>query len=166
MRIRTLVAVVAVALAGVGATTTAVLAGSAGGSSPVNCQSDVLTGTAVHTASTTYTPIQALSASVAAIYPISITVSADVSGAPMAFEMQDTWAGGIVADAPGPAFVSPPGGAATSFSFTWVAPNNAAAERGHSLSLVWKRNSPAGTSTLLGGDMVVTYHTNGCSGAV
>jgi hypothetical protein len=79
------------------------------------------------------------------------------------FEVQDTWGGADLPAAPGPAFVAPAGGAPTSFSFTWVLPGYPAAP--HILTLVWKQDAASGTSTLLGGDVVITYHGGTCASA-
>ena len=141
------------------------LAAGSGGRTPVNCVLTHWTGTAVSTSSTTFQAIPGLGVGTASVFPMTITVSAVVRGEPIAVEIQDTWVGGTFVSPPGPALFVPPGGAASSFSFTWTDPGSAAALRGHQIAVLWRRTSAAGTSILLGGDIAVDYHGDTCPGS-
>jgi hypothetical protein len=145
------------------------LVGAAGGPSsgttPINCQSQAWTTTPVATSSSAGSSIPALALEVTANFPLEITLSVRVSGAPVAFEIQDTSVAGRHFAAPAAATFAPTPSSA-SFSYTWVdASTGAAAEHGHSLKVLWKRNASSGTSVLHSADVVVTYETDVCTGA-
>jgi hypothetical protein len=141
------------------------LAAGSSGSTPVNCVLTHWSGTSATTSSSSFQAIPGLAAGTASVFPMTITVSAVVRGQPVAIEVQDTWVGGTFVSPPGPALFVPPGGAASSFSFTWTDPGSAAALRGHQLAVLWRRTSAAGSSTLLGGDIAVGYHGDTCPGS-
>lgn len=136
-------------------------ASSGGGSAPVKCQTTRWTSTPV-TAPSAFAPISALTTTITAIYPVAITVSGVVQGQPVAFRVVDHWIQTQTAE-PGTVPVSPAGGRATPFSFTWIAPGSAAAPRGHSLTLDWRKTG-TGSATLLEADVAVTYTTDVCRG--
>lgn len=133
---------------------------SGGGDSPINCQTTRWTTTAV-SATSAYTTIAALTTHVTAIYPVTVTVSGVVRGQPVAFKVVDHWVETQTAR-PGRVRVRPAGGAATPFSFTWVAPGGSAAVRGHTFDVAWRRTSSTGASTLVKADVAVTYRTDVC----
>lgn len=138
--------------------------GGGGGTSPVNCQSTHWTSTAV-SAPSSFAPISALTTNFEAIFPVTVTVSAVVSGQPVAFKVVDHWIIPNQTARPGIVRVTPVGGRATPFSFTWVAPGSAAAVRGHTITVDWRRTTTAGTATLQRADIAVTYRPEVCSGS-
>lgn len=130
----------------------------------MNCQSSRWTTTAV-TAPSSFAPISALTTSFEAIFPVTVTVSGVVTGQPVAFKVVDHWIIPNQTARPGAVPVTPAGGRATPFSFTWVAPGSAAAVRGHTITVDWRRTTAAGTATLLKADVAVTYRPEVCSGS-
>lgn len=135
------------------------------GTTPINCQSQAWTTTSVTTASTTGSPISALTLNVAANFPLEITLSARLSGAPVAFAVEDSSVAGNHLASPGSATFAPTS-TSGSFSYTWVdASTGAAAERGHNLRVLWKRDAHSGTVVLHSADVVVNYKTDVCTGA-
>lgn len=133
-----------------------------GGSSPVNCQTTRWTSTAV-SATASFAPISALTTNIAAIFPVTVTVSGVVKGQPVAFKVVDHFALIQTAE-PGVVPVTPVRGRPTPFSFTWVAPGSSAAIRGHRLDIDWHRTTAGGSSTLVKADVAVTYTADVCRG--
>jgi hypothetical protein len=151
--------VVTAAVAVVAAIPLAVLAASGGGTTSVNCQTVKWRTAPISTSSSTFTAIPGLKPSLSSIFPMSITVSAVVSGEPVAFRLRDVSVAGNKVVQPGIApFVTSPTGA-NSFSYTWTDPGISAAVRGHQFTVQWKRTSAVGTSTLERADIVVLYQT-------
>jgi hypothetical protein len=155
-----IVASAAIAILGSAPAVTLAASRSGGGSSPTNCQTTRWTTSAV-SATPTFTRIRALTTNVTAIYPVTVTVSGVVKGQPVAFKVVDHWIQTQTAR-PGNVRVRPVGGAATAFSFTWVAPGSSAATRGHRFDIDWRRVSVGGTSTLVKADVAVSYTTDAC----
>jgi hypothetical protein len=152
----------AVALVG-GAAWMAVAATSRG-VTPVNCMDTVWRTTPVSTSSTDFVAVPGFTDDPSAIYPISINVSALVSGAHVEFRVLSTNVGAQThASRPGATRFVPNG--SSSFAYQWVEPNGSAAVHVNSLELQWR--SPSGNPVnLRRGDMVVEYHTEagGCTG--
>ena len=100
-----------------------------------------------------------------AIYPISIDVSALVSGADVEFPILSTNVGAQThASWPGVTRFVPNG--SSSFAYQWVESNGSAVVHVNFLELQWR--SPSGSPVnLRRGDMVVQYHTErvGCTGS-
>jgi hypothetical protein len=148
-----------------GAVPVAALAVSAsaagGGVSPVNCQSTRWTTTKV-TAGRKFVPVKALTTAIAAVFPVTVTVSGVVAGQPVAFKVIDHWIIPNQTARPGTIAVRPAGRRATAFSFTWVAPGSSAAERGHTITVDWRRTTATGHATLVKADVAVTYHSDSC----
>lgn len=138
--------------------------GAGGGTSPVDCQSTHWTSTAVR-APSRFAPISALTTSFDAIYPVTVTVSGVVAGQPVAFKVVDHWVIPNQTARPGAVPVTPVGGRATPFSFTWVAPGSPSAVRGHTVTVNWRRTTRSGTATLQRADIAVTYRPEGCTGS-
>jgi len=90
---------------------------------------------------------------------MSISVSAVVSGQPVAFRLRDISVAGNKVVPPGVAPFVTTGSSANSFSYTWTDPGIAAAVRGHQFLVQWRRTSDSGTSTLQRADIVVLYQT-------
>jgi hypothetical protein len=134
---------------------------SGGGTSPVNCQSTRWTTTAV-SAGSSFAPISALTTNFSAGFPVTVTVSGVVSGQPVAFKAVDHWIIPNQPARPGIVHVTPAGGRATSFSFTWVAPGTSAANHGHTVTINWRRTTTEGSATLVKADVAVTYRTDSC----
>jgi len=154
------------ALAGilVAGTAWTVMARSSGGTTPVRCVDSVWRRQKVSTSSTAFANVPGFIDVPSAIFPITIQVSAVVSGAPVMFRILSTNVGEQThASRPGiTRFV--PAARASSFSFQWVEPNQSAAVHGNTLRLQWR--SPSGQPVnLVRGDMVVAYDTDGCRGS-
>ena len=158
-----LVAVAAVAAA-VAVPAVALAAGSSGsGATPINCQSQAWTTVPVTSSTAAWSTLSALTVDVSAIYPIEITLSGNVTGQPVVFAIKDSWAGSATDIRPGSASFEPLAGG-SSFSFTWVDPNQGAALRGHELSVLWRRNSTTASSTVVNADIAVSYQDDICPG--
>ena len=110
----------------------------------------------------TFAPVKALKTSFAAVFPITITVSGVVAGQPVTFKVVDHWIIPNQTARPGTIAVRPAGRRATAFSFTWVAPGSSAAERGHTITVDWRRTTATGHPTLVKADVAVTYHSDSC----
>jgi hypothetical protein len=134
--------------------------GTGGGDSPVNCQTTRWTSAAL-SARSSYATIDTLTTDVAAVYPVTVTLSGVVRGQPVDFRVVDHFALTQIAE-PGVAPMTPVGGHATSFSFTWVAPGNSAAVRGHTFTIEWRRSTTTGSSTLVKADVALTYTADLC----
>jgi hypothetical protein len=156
--------VVALAGALVAAASWAVIARPGAGTTPVRCIDTVWRHKKVSTSSTTFTNVAGFSDAPSSIFPITIDVSAVVTGAPVMFRVLSTNVGEQThASKPGiTRFV--PAGRASSFSFQWVEPNQSAAVHANTLRLQWR--SPSGQPVnLLRGDMSIAYDTDGCRGS-
>jgi hypothetical protein len=127
----------------------------------VKCQTTRWTSTAV-SAPARLTPIGTLTTEITAIYPITVAVSGVVQGQPVAFQVVDHWIQTQAAQ-PGEVPVTPVSGRATPFSFMWVAPGSAAAVRGHTLTVEWRKTA-TGSAALVKADVAVTYTTDVCRG--
>jgi hypothetical protein len=149
--------VITAVVAVVAAVPVAVLAATGGGNSAVNCQAVAWRTTAVSTSSSSFTTIGGLKPTVNSIFPMSITVSAVVSGEPVAFRLRDVSVAGSKVVQPGIAPFVTNGAAANSFSYTWTDPGIAAAVRGHQFLVQWRRTSGTGSSTLQRADIVVVF---------
>ena len=160
---RLLVLVTSVALVG-GAAWVAV-AGTSRGSTPINCMDTVWSTTPASTSSRNFVPVPGFTDDPSAIYPISINVSALVSGAQVEFRLLSINAGAQThASKPGPTRFVPNG--SSSFAYQWVEPNQSAAVHVNSLELQWR--SPTGDPVnLRRGDMAVQYRTEpgACTGS-
>jgi hypothetical protein len=125
----------------------------------INCQTVKWRTTPVTTSSSSFTTIAGLKPAVSSVFPMSITVSAVVSGQSVAFRLRDISVAGNQVVKPGVApFVTSPTGA-NSFSYTWTDPGISAAVRGHLFLVQWRRTAAAGSSTLQRADIVVLYQT-------
>lgn len=153
-----------VVLGAVPVTALAVPGSGGGGTSPVNCQSTRWTSAAVP-AGPRFAPVRALTTSFAAVFPVTVTVSGVVAGKPVVFEVVDHWIIPGQIARPGTVTVTPARGRATPFSFTWVAPGSAAAVRGHTVTVDWRRGTASGPATLVRADVAVTYHADSCTGS-
>lgn len=160
---KVIVALVAVGLVAVG--TEVVLAGTTTGRTPVNCTDSAWRTTSVSTSSTAWTDVPGLAAQPIAIFPITVDVSALVSGAPVRFRVLSTNVGGqAFVSNPGPTRFDPGPTGPNSFSYTWVERNDVAATHANDLRLQW-RSATGGAVTMLRGDLVVDYRTDGCVGS-
>jgi hypothetical protein len=162
---RKLVIVVAVAVLVGGAAWAAVgRAGTDRGRTPVNCVDSIWRTTRVSTSSAQFTTVPGFRDAPPSIFPISVQVSAVVSGSPVVFRVLSTNVGGQThASRPGAARFVPSGGGQDSFAYQWVEQNQAAAEHSNVLRLQWR--SPTGHAVhLLRGDMTVQYHADSCAG--
>jgi hypothetical protein len=160
---RILVVVTAMALVA-GVAWVAVAGTSGGGRTPVNCMDTLWMMTAVSTSSTDFVAVPGFTDHPSAIDPISINVSALVSGAQVEFRVLSTNVGAQThASKPGLARLDPNG--SSSFAYEWVEPNRSAAVHVNSLELQWR--SPSGNPVVLRrGDMAVQYRTEAgaCAG--
>jgi hypothetical protein len=155
---RKLVAVV-VAAALVGGVAWVALAETGTGVTPVNCMDSVWRTTETSTSSTHFTNVPGLADTPSSIFPISINVSAVVSGAPVRFRILSTNVGEQThVSKPGPTRFVPSGSTPDSFAYQWIERNQSAAVHGNLLRLQWR--SPSGSPVhMIHGDMVVQYST-------
>jgi hypothetical protein len=144
--------------------TAVVMAGTTTGRTPVNCMDTVSETTPASTSSMDWTDVPGFQANPTAIYPISIDVSATVSGAPVRFRLISTNVGEqtIVAK-PGATRFDPGVGGPNAFSYQWIDRNETAAPHASLLQLQW-RSPSGGAVSVLQGDMSVLYRTDGCDG--
>lgn len=143
----------------VGAVGWAAFAGTGGGMTPVNCMDTTWQTKKVTTSSTTFEKVPGFTDSPESIFPISIDVSALVSGAPVEFRVLSTNVGSQTSvSKPGVTRFVPTGGNLEAFSYQWIEPNQSAAVHVDMLRLQWR--SPSGRAVhLLNGDMAVQYDT-------
>jgi hypothetical protein len=141
------------------------VATTSGGQSPINCATSQWTSTPVSTSSSSFTTIPSLTVGAASIYPMAITVSAVVRGAPVRFRLLDSSVAGTLVVAPGPVPYAAPSGTYAPFSFTWTDPGSGAAVRWHSIAVQWKRASSSGSATISRADISFTYRADGCPGS-
>jgi len=157
--------VVIIAAAFVGTVAVVALATTGTGVTPVNCLDTQWRTTELTTSSTRFTSVGGLADAPAAIFPISINVSALISGSPVEFRVLSTNVGGQMhASKPGVTRFVPDGGTPDSFAYQWVERNQSAAVHSNMLQLQWR--SPSGEAVhLLRGDMSVAYATErgGCA---
>jgi len=106
-----------------------------------------------------------LQADPTAVFPVTVDVSATVSGAPVAFRVLSTNVGDVTrVSHPGATMFTPDASGPSAFSYQWVDKGDSGAPHGLLLQLQWR--SPSGDPvTLLRGDMTVLYRTDGCNGA-
>jgi hypothetical protein len=135
------------------------------GRTAADCIDTVWRTSSVSTSSTTWEAVPGLEATPTAIFPVTIDVSAVVSGAPVEFRILSTNVGGQMrVSKPGPAPFDPGPSGPSSFAYLWVAPNQAAAPHAITLELQW-RSATGDPVTLDRGVMAVTYTTDGCEGS-
>ncbi len=133
------------------------------GRSPVDCIDTVWRTSSVSTSSTTWEAVPGLEATPTAIFPITVDVSAVVSGAPVEFRILSTNIGGQTrVSKPGPAPFDPGASGPSSFAYLWVERNQSAAPHAITLELQW-RSVTGDPVTLERGDMAATYATDVCS---
>ena len=124
----------------------------------VNCLDAVWRTNRASTTSTTFVPIPGLADLPASIFPITVTMSAVVSGAPVEFRVRSTNVGAQTSTSrPGRVrFVPAVGGDA--FSFQWIEPDGSAAVHVNDLVVEWR--SPSGQLVSIDrADMSVAYQT-------
>ncbi len=156
------VALVALGLVGTGAWV--VRATTAPGRTPVDCVDTQWQTSAVSTSSTTWTAVPGLADHPIAIFPITVNVSALVSGAPLRFRVLSTNVGGqTFVSNPGPTRFDP-GAGPNSFAYQWVERNDVAAPHASFIRVQW-RSATGGQVDLLKADMSVAYHTDVCTGS-
>jgi hypothetical protein len=154
------IATLGLVLAGTGA----VMAGTVTGRTPVNCMDTVSETTPASTSSMDWTDVPGFQANPTAIYPISVDVSATVSGAPVRFRLISTNVGEqTIVARPGATRFDPGVGGPNAFSYQWIDRNETAAPHASLLQLQW-RSPSGGAVSVLQGDMVVLYRTDGCDG--
>jgi hypothetical protein len=157
--------VLAIAVALVGGAAWVAVAGTSRGVTRVNCMDTVWSTTAVSTSSRNFVAVPGFTDDPIAIFPISINVSALVSGADVEFRVLSTNAGAQThTSKPGVTRFVPNG--SSSFAYQWVERNQSAAVHVNSLELQWR--SPSGNPVnLLRGDMAAQYNTEpgGCTGS-
>jgi hypothetical protein len=127
----------------------------------VTCQAIRWTNTMV-SAGPGFAPISALTTSITAIFPVTVTVNAVVAGQPAAFKVVDHAITPDQTAGPGVADVRPAGRPGVPFRFTWVVPGSSAAIGGHTVTIDWRRTTAAGSATLVRADVIVTYHAGIC----
>jgi len=144
--------------------TAVVMAGTTSGRTPVNCMDTVSETTPASTSSMDWTDVPGFQADPTAIYPISVDVSATVTGAPVRFRLLSTNVGEqTIVASPGPTRFDPGVGGPNAFSYQWIDRNETAAPHATLLQLQW-RSPSGGAVSVLQGDMSVLYRTDGCDG--
>jgi hypothetical protein len=148
-----------VAWAVVGGMAWAAVAGTGGGTTPMNCLDTRWSTKDVTTSSTTFQKVPGFADEPEAIFPIAVSVSAEVSGAPVEFRLLNTNIGSQTdVSEPGVSRFVPAGGGPDAFAYQWIEPNQSAAPHVTQLRLQWR--SPSGHAIhLLSGDMAVQYDT-------
>ena len=163
MRRNLFVAMVAFGLVAVGAQ--GVIAGTTTGRTPVDCIDTVWRTSTVSTSSTTWHAVPGLEADPTAIFPMTVDVSALVSGGPARFRILSTNVGDqTIVSNPGPTRFDPGATGPNSFSYEWVERNDVASPHANLIRLQWR--SPSGDPvSMLRGDIAVLYRTDGCDGS-
>lgn len=158
-----LVGSVALGLVVVGAQV--VIAGTTRGRTPVDCVDTLWRTSSVSTSSTTWEAVPGFGAHPTAIFPITVNVSALVSGAPARFRILSTNVGEqTFVSNPGATRFEPGVTGPSSFSFQWVERDDVASPHANFIRLQWR--SPSGDQvSMLRGDMAVLYRTDGCVGS-
>jgi hypothetical protein len=142
-----------------------VMAATTGGRTPVDCADTVWRTSSASTSSTDWSTVPGFSARPVAIYPITVNVSALVSGAPARFRILSTNIGGqTFVSEPGPTRFDPGANGPNSFSYQWIERNDVATPHSNSIRLQW-RSATGGAVTMLRGDMSLLYRTDGCTGS-
>ena len=163
MRRNLFVAMMALGLVAVGAR--GVIAGTTTGRTSVDCIDTVWRTSTVSTSSTGWQAVPGLEADPTAIFPITIDVSATVSGAPARFRILSTNVGDqTVVSNPGPTRFDPGSSGPNPFSYQWVERDDVASPHANLIRLQWRSPSGAPVS-MLRGDMAVLYRTDGCNGS-
>jgi hypothetical protein len=149
------IAVAVVLIAGAGVA----YAAASGDHTRVNCLDTVWRTNAASTSSTAFTRVPGLTDSPASIFPMAVTVSAQLSGAPVEFRVRTTNVGDQTTTArPGRVRSVPDGGGPDAFSFQWIEPDGSAAVHVNDVHLEWR--SPSGQPvTMDRGDLSVLYET-------
>ena len=144
--------------------TGAVMAGTTTGRTPVNCMDTVSETTSASTSSMDWSDVPGFEANPTAIFPITVNVSATVSGSPVRFRLLSTNVGEqTIVASPGPTRFDPGLGGPNAFAYQWVDRNETGTPHASLLQLQWR--SPSGDAvSLLRGDMAVLYRTDGCDG--
>ena len=147
-------------IAGAGVVTASV----ATGRTPLNCMDTTSHTSSVSTSSMGWTAVPGFEANPIAIYPITVDVSATISGAPVRFRILSTTVGTrTVVSNPGPTRFDPGLGGSNAFAYQWVDQGDSAAPHADRIRLEW-RSPSGGAATLLRGDMAVLYRTDVCDG--
>lgn len=143
----------------------AVIAATTQGRTPVDCIDTVWQTSTVSTSSTSWTAVPGFAAHPVAIFPITVNVSAEVSGDPVEFRILSTNVGGqTFVSKPGSTRFDPGGTEPNSFAYQWVERNPVAAPHANFIRLQW-RSATGGAVNLLRGDMALMYATDGCEGS-
>jgi hypothetical protein len=163
MRRKLLVAMLGLGLVVVGAR--GVIAATATGRTPVDCIATAWRSSTVSTSSTSWEAVPGFEADPTAIFPITVDVSALVSGAPARFRILSTNVGEqTFVSNPGPTRFEPGATGPSSFSYQWVERDDVAAPHANLIRLQWR--SPSGDQvSMLRGDMAVLYRTDACDGS-
>jgi hypothetical protein len=152
--------VVMSALGGVVVGARGVIAGTATGRTPVDCIDTVWRSSTVSTSSTTWQVVPGFEARTA-IFPITVNVSALVSGAPARFRILSTNVGEqTVVSNPGATRFEPGATGPDSFSYQWVERDDVAAPHANLIRLQWR--SPSGDQVSMRRGMALLYRTDGC----
>jgi hypothetical protein len=157
--------VAGLSLALVGGAAWTVLADTGGGRTPVSCMDTRWRTSPVSTSSMSWQAVPGFSARPVAIFPLAVNVSAQVSGAPVAFRILSTNIGDVtVVSKPGPTRFVPGNDGPNSFAYQWVERDGSAAAHESFIRLQWR--SPSGNPVhLQRGDMSILYATDGCTGS-
>jgi hypothetical protein len=132
----------------------------------INCLDTVWRTQPVSTRSTTFVAVPGLADTPNAIHPMAVTVSAEVTGAPVEFRLRNTNIGAqTTTSRPGPVVFVPRNGGPDAFSFQWVEPDGSAAVRSNELQLQWRSRS-GDPVTIDRADLTVVYQTEAgaCTG--
>ena len=140
-----------------------VTAGTATGRTPVDCIDTVWRSSTVSTSSTTWETVPGLEADPTAIFPITVNVSALVSGAPARFRIFSTNVGEqtVVSNAGATRF-EPGATGPNSFSYQWVERDDVATTHANLIRL--QGRSPSGDRVSMRRGAVL-YRTDGCDGS-
>ncbi|HEX9124732.1 MAG TPA: hypothetical protein VF984_15455 [Actinomycetota bacterium] len=145
--------------------TWAVMATTGGGRTPINCTDTVWRTSSVSTSSKTWTAVPGFATRPVAIFPITVNVSALVSGAPVRFRILSTNIGGQTSVSnPGATGFDPGTNGPNSFAYQWVERDAVAAPHANFIRLQW-RSATGGSVRLLRGDMALLYRTDSCEGS-
>ena len=141
-----------------------VIAGTRTGRTPVNCTDTTWQKSSVSTSSMDWANVPGLDANPTAIFPITVDVSATISGAPVRFRVVSTNVGEqTTVSQPGATRFDPGTGGPNAFSYQLIDRNQIGATHATRIRLQW-RSPTGGAVTLLNGDMAVSYRTDGCDG--
>jgi hypothetical protein len=148
---------VGAAVALVSAVGWAAFATTGGGETPVTCMDTKWRSGKLTTTSKSFHRVPGLVDAPSAIFPISVNVSATVSGGPVEFRLINTNAAAQSDfSKPGKTRFLPAGKGRQAFAYQWIEPNQGGAVLATSLRLQWR--SPTGVAVhLWNGDLSVTY---------